>query len=56
MPKNGVILDMSCNKLIFWPDHCQYLEAVKVLNKSLVPLVKELVSKTLNFNEPIKKD
>ena len=24
MQKHGVILDMSCDKLIFWPGHCQY--------------------------------
>ena len=52
MQKHGVILNMSCDKLTFWPSHCQHSE-VKVLN--LVPLVKKLASKTLKTNKPIKK-
>ena len=53
MQKHGVILDMSCDKLTFWPGHCQHLGA-KVLNKLLVPPVKELAS-TLKVNEPMRK-
>ena len=41
MRKHGVILDMSCDKLTFWPGHCQH-SGVKVLNRSSVPPVKEL--------------
>ena len=25
MQKHGLIIDMSCNKIIFWPDHYQHL-------------------------------
>ena len=25
MQKHGLIIDMSCNKITFWPDYCQHL-------------------------------
>ena len=56
MQKHGVILDMSCDKLTFWPGHCQHSGAsVKSEDKSLVPPVKELAS-TLKVNEPMRKE
>ena len=63
MRKHGVILDMSCDKLTFWPGHCQHSGARKVLNESsvlpanqsAVPSVKELAS-TLKTDEPMRKE
>ena len=63
MRKHGVILDMSCDKLTFWPGHCQHSGARKVLNELLVlpanrsPVspVKELAP-TLKINKPIEKE
>ena len=59
MQKHGVILDMSCDKLTFWPGHCQHSGAshsgVRMLNESSVPPVKELAP-TLKINEPIEKE
>ena len=55
MRKHGVILDMSCDKLTFWPGHCQHSGARKVLNESSVLPVKELAP-TLKINEPIGKE
>ena len=55
MQKHGVILDMSCDKLTFWPGHCQHSGARKVLNESSVSPVKELAP-TLKVNEPIGKE
>ena len=56
MRKHGVILDMSCDKLTFWPGHCQHSGAsVKLEDESAVPPVKELAS-TLKVNEPIGKE
>ena len=54
MRKQDIILDMSCDKLTFWPGHCQHSGA-KMLNKLLVPPVKELTL-TLKTNEPIRKE
>ena len=54
MRKHGVILGMSCNKLIFWPGHCQHSGA-KVLNELLVPPVKKLAP-TLMTNKPMRKE
>ena len=31
MQKHGVILDMSCDKLTFWPGHCQHSRVKKLL-------------------------
>ena len=49
--KLGVILDMSCDKLMFWPDHCQHPGAPKLLpmkvNK-LTPAEPERVQHILN--------
>lgn len=42
MWKHSVILDMSCNKLTFWPGHCQYSE-FKQANK-LTTSIKKLAS------------
>ena len=53
MQKHSVILDMSCDKLTFWPGHCQH-SGVKVLTELLVPPVKELAP-TLKVNEPMGK-
>ena len=36
MRKHGVILDMSCNKLIFWPGHCQHPGSLPVAVNTLV--------------------
>ena len=56
MQKHGVILDMSCDKFIFWPGHCQHLEASRKLeNRLLAPLVKELAP-TLKINGLIRKE
>ena len=55
MRKHGVILDMSCNKLTFWPGHCQHSEASRKLEDELsVPPVKELAP-TLMTHEPMGK-
>ena len=51
MRKHGVILDMSCDKLTFWPGHCQH----SGIEKSVAPPVKELAL-TLKINEPIGKE
>ena len=57
MQKHGVILDMSCDKLIFWPGHCQHSGASRKLKDELsIPSVKELASKTLKTNEPMRKE
>ena len=56
MRKHGVILDMSCDKLTFWPGHCQHLGAKKSENKLVVPPVKKLASKTLKISEPMRKE
>ena len=37
MQKHGIILDMSCNKLTFWPGHCKHSK----IRKLLVPSAKE---------------
>ena len=52
MQKHGVILNMSCNKLIFWPGHCQHSGIEKLAG----PLVKKLASKTLMTNKPMRKE
>ena len=36
MQKHGVILDMSCDKLTFWPRHCQHLDAMSLMVNTLV--------------------
>ena len=54
MQKHGVVLNMSCDKLTFWPGHRQHSEA-KVFNELLVPTVKELAP-TLKINKPIGKE
>ena len=51
MQKHGVILDMSCDKLTFWPCHCQHSD----IEKSIVPPIKELAS-TLKVNELMRKE
>ena len=56
MQKHGVILNISCNKLTFWPGHCQHSGATKVLNESAVSPAKKLASKTLMTDEPMRKD
>ena len=40
MKKHGVILDMSCDKLTFWPGHCHNVGAPKISEKKplLIPL------------------
>ena len=55
MRKHGVILDMSCDKLTFWPGHCQHSGATKVLNELPVSPVQELAP-TLETHEPIGKE
>ena len=52
MQKHGVILDMSCDKLTFWPGHCQH----SGIKKLAIPPVKELASKTLKTNQPMRKE
>ena len=52
MRKHGVILDMSCDKLTFWPGHCQHSG---ISNEPAAPPVKGLAS-TLIINEPIEKE
>ena len=37
MQKHGVILNMSCSKLIFWPNHCQHSR----IKRLLVPTIKK---------------
>ena len=54
MRKHGVILDMSCDKLTFWPGHYQH-SGVEVLTESSVLPVTELAP-TLKVNEPIEKE
>ena len=51
MRKHGVILNMSCDKLTFWPGHCQH----SGIEKLVAPLVRELAP-TLKPNEPIGKE
>ena len=56
MQKHGVILDMSCDKLTFWPGHCQHSGAsVKLEDELSVPPVKELAP-TLKTNKPMGKE
>ena len=45
MQKHGVILDMSCDKLTFWPGHCQHSGARKSKDESLALPVKEPIRK-----------
>ena len=54
MQKHGVILNMSCDELTFWPGHCQHSGA-RVLSKSVAPPVKELAP-TLMTDEPMRKE
>ena len=37
MQKHGVILNMSCDKLIFWPGHCQHADAIKESEEKGIP-------------------
>lgn len=60
MQKYGVIFDMTCNKLIFWPEHCQYSWVKKLLEPHAKKLYSELHAKklhvlTLNLKKLIKK-
>ena len=36
MQKHMVILDMSCDKLAFWPKHCQHLGSVPLMVNILI--------------------
>ncbi|MCJ1267742.1 hypothetical protein MMC22_007628, partial [Lobaria immixta] len=36
MQKHGVILDMSCDKLAFWPGHCQHPVSLSLVVNTLV--------------------
>ena len=57
MQKHGVILDMSCDKLTFWPGYCQHSRAGrKPKDESSILPVKELASETLKTNEPMRKE
>ena len=38
MQKHSVILDMSCDKLAFWPGHCQHLRSLLLAVNTLVKL------------------
>ena len=43
MQKHGIILDMSCDKLTFWPGHCQHSGGRQATNvkKLLAQIQKE---------------
>ena len=49
MQKHGVILHMSCDKLTFWPGHCQHSGI-----EPAAPPVKELAP-TLKTDQPMRK-
>lgn len=35
MQKHNIIIDISCDKITFWPDHCQYL-TVKIELREII--------------------
>ena len=54
MCKHGIILDMSCNKLIFWLGHCQHVGALETM-----PEITKLLQAPCIFNptvEDMQKD
>ena len=46
--KHGVILDMSCDKFIFWPRYCQHAGAIKKSKEKGIPnlAVKDVPNKS----------
>ena len=62
MKKHGVILDMSCDKLMFWSSHCQHVSALENISKvtklqrsrfSLNPTVEDALDKKELNSMPI---
>ena len=49
MCKHDVLLDMSCNKLVFWPGHCQHVRALKN-----IPKVTKLQQTKQTLNPTVK--
>ena len=54
MKKHGVILDMNCDKFIFWPGHCQHVGAFKKEHHVLVkePATSEKKTPFQKTSEP----
>lgn len=58
MKKHSVILDINCDKLTFWPDHCQHSRVKNLLVlpvKAEPHIIKQYVS-TLKLNKLIRKN
>lgn len=56
MQKHSVILDMSCNKLTFWPSHCQYLMVKNLLGTHTAKLyTTELYALTLKLDKLMRR-
>ena len=48
MQKYDVILDMSCDKLVFWPEHCQHPESLSKAVNTPVELFFTTISAYLS--------
>ena len=56
MKKHRVILDINCDKFIFWPDHCQYAGAIRQLQEKYLSnfTIKNIQDKLNSISKTIK--